>query len=101
MLLCKFPLNIYATKGWRYEFYGPSIQCRAGVSLARRVHGCEGEIKSAAAEGAGETPHQVQIAKSLYSGFTSSVGGWSMPAATVRLVPCSIRMKEPVRRLFA
>ena len=40
-----------------------------------------------------------QIAKSLYSGFTTSAGGKSMPAATVALVPGSMRMNEPVRRL--
>src|SRR5262249_46067263 len=39
-----------------------------------------------------------QMAKSVYSGFTVSVGGSSMPAATVAFVPCSIRMNEPVRR---
>ncbi len=39
-----------------------------------------------------------QIVKSSYSGFTNSVGGCNMPAATVWLVPCSMRMKEPVRR---
>ena len=42
-----------------------------------------------------------QIEKSVYSGFTASVGGKSMPAATVALVPCSMRMNEPVRRLVA
>jgi hypothetical protein len=41
----------------------------------------------------------VQIAKSVYSGFTASVGGNSMPAPTVALVPCSIKMNEPVSRL--
>jgi hypothetical protein len=40
-----------------------------------------------------------QIAKSLYSGFTTSVGGKSMPAPTVALVPGSMRMNEPVNRL--
>jgi len=40
-----------------------------------------------------------QIAKSLYSGFTDSLGVASMPAATVALVPGSIRMNEPVSRL--
>jgi len=40
-----------------------------------------------------------QIAKSVYSGFTDSAGGSNMPAATVALEPCSIRMKEPVSRL--
>ncbi len=38
------------------------------------------------------------IAKSLYSGFTNSVGGYNMPEARVWLVPCSMRMKEPVSR---
>ncbi len=42
-----------------------------------------------------------QIAKSLYSGFTSSIGGSSMPAATVALVACSTRMNEPVSRFVA
>lgn len=42
----------------------------------------------------------VQIAKSLYSGFTVSVGGSNMPAPTVRLVPGSIKMNEPVSRLW-
>ena len=41
----------------------------------------------------------LQIAKSLYSGFTASIGGLSMPAATVALVPCSTKMKAPVSRL--
>ncbi len=40
-----------------------------------------------------------QIAKSVYSGFTASVGGNSIPAPTVALVPCSINMNEPVSRL--
>ena len=39
-----------------------------------------------------------QITKSVYSGFTASVGGDNMPAATVALVPCSIKMNEPVSR---
>ena len=39
-----------------------------------------------------------QIAKSVYSGFTASVGADNMPAATVALVPCSIKMNEPVNR---
>ena len=43
--------------------------------------------------------HVVQIAKSVYSGFTASVGGNSIPAATVAFVPCSIKMNEPVSRL--
>jgi hypothetical protein len=42
---------------------------------------------------------QNQMAKSEYSGFTASVGGKSIPAATVALVPCSMRMNEPVSRL--
>jgi hypothetical protein len=42
-----------------------------------------------------------QIAKSLYSGFATSVGGKSMPAPTVAFVLCSMRMKEPVKRLAA
>jgi hypothetical protein len=41
-----------------------------------------------------------QIAKSLYSGFTASSAGYSIPAATVALVPCSTRMKAPVSRLM-
>src|SRR5438552_203994 len=41
----------------------------------------------------------LQITKSLYSGFTVSAGGRSMPAATVAFVAGSMRMKEPVRRL--
>jgi len=41
----------------------------------------------------------LQIAKSVYSGFTASVGGKSIPAATVAFVPCSMRMNEPVSRL--
>ena len=40
-----------------------------------------------------------QIAKSVYSGFTASVGAVNMPAATVAFVPCSIKMNEPVSRL--
>jgi len=39
-----------------------------------------------------------QIAKSVYSGFTASVGGSSIPAPTVAFVPCSIKMNEPVSR---
>ncbi len=39
----------------------------------------------------------IQIAKSVYSGFTASVGADSMPAATVAFVPCSIKMNEPVK----
>ena len=42
-----------------------------------------------------------QMAKSAYSGFTSSVGGKSIPAPAVAFVPCSMRMKDPVRRLVA
>lgn len=42
---------------------------------------------------------RAQMAKSLYSGRTVSVGGSNMPAATVRFVPGSMRMNEPVRRL--
>lgn len=45
------------------------------------------------------SPTATQIAKSLYSGFTVSVGGSNMPAPTVRFVPGSIRMNEPVSRL--
>src|SRR5437899_12452152 len=41
----------------------------------------------------------IQITKSLYSGFTVSAGGKSMPAATVAFVPGSIRMNERVSRL--
>lgn len=41
----------------------------------------------------------VQMAKSLYSGLASSVGGWSIPAPTVAFVPCSIRINDPVSRL--
>ena len=43
----------------------------------------------------------VQIAKSLYSGFTDSVGGNSIPAATVAFVPGSIKMNDPVSRFVA
>ena len=39
-----------------------------------------------------------QMAKSVYSGFTASVGGNNIPAATVAFVPCSIKMNEPVSR---
>jgi hypothetical protein len=46
----------------------------------------------------GLTGASAQIAKSLYSGLTASVGGNNIPAATVALVPCSIRMNEPVSR---
>ena len=42
-----------------------------------------------------------QIAKSVYSGVTASVGAKSIPAATVAFVPCSIKMKEPVRWFVA
>lgn len=44
-------------------------------------------------------PDGAQMAKSVYSGFTASVGADNMPAATVALVPCSIRTNEPVNRL--
>lgn len=44
------------------------------------------------------TPDSVQIAKSVYSGFTGSVGADNMPAPTVAFEPCSIKMKEPVSR---
>lgn len=40
-----------------------------------------------------------QIAKSVYSGFTATVGADNMPAATVVFVPCSIKINEPVNRL--
>ena len=40
-----------------------------------------------------------QMVKSVYSGFTASVGGNSIPAPTVALVPCSINMNGPVSRL--
>jgi hypothetical protein len=46
-----------------------------------------------------KTRSRNQIAKSVYSGFTASAGGNNMPAATVALVPCSMRMNEPVKRL--
>jgi len=40
---------------------------------------------------------KTQMAKSVYSGVTASVGAVNIPAATVALVPCSIKMNEPVK----
>jgi hypothetical protein len=68
--------------------------CTGGYPTARGIFPGAGFMPSDFALGFGH-----QIAKSLYSGLTASSGGFSMPAATVALVPCSTRMKAPVSRL--
>ncbi len=76
--------------------YGRATRTRSfGKLLLVRLTGSERNLAAVCATGPG------QIAKSLYSGLTSSMGGSSMPAATVAFVLGSIRMNEPVNRLVA
>jgi hypothetical protein len=71
---------------------------KSGTDFTAPAPAAEGNHARHRSENAGKG-QGIQIAKSVYSGFTASVGGNSIPAPTVAFVPCSIKMNEPVSRL--
>ena len=74
------------------------VQLRTGfASVFKFLCGRKGLRKASVMRHRSLPINRTQMAKSVYSGVTASVGAESIPAATVALVPCSIKMNEPVK----